>query len=88
LSWNKTKKQTKYPKQKKQKIEREEEEEEIALVSALVQKFLMAIIINKAKRNVNPFMPFQFVLWCEITNKVAVEHSQTLGHDIQIWPLI
>jgi hypothetical protein len=41
-------KKTKYPTKK-------EEEEEVALASALVQKFLMAIIINKAKRNVKPF---------------------------------
>jgi hypothetical protein len=73
LSWN-PKQNTKYPK----KRERErEEEEEVALASALVQKFLMAIIINKGKGNVNPFMPIQSVLWCEITNKVAVELSNS-----------
>lgn len=65
------KKKTKYPKKG------EREEEEVALASALVQKFLMAIIINKGKGNVNPFMPIQSVLWCEITNKVAVELSNS-----------
>jgi hypothetical protein len=64
LSWNKNKKKTQNTPQKKRK---KKEEEEVALATALVQKFLMAIIINKAKRNVNPFfiMPIQFVLWCE-----------------------